>query len=391
MAAEAGRIVQEVAMHAPGAGTGSTPEADDGARFARAFAAESAGYWRGPTAVSAWLLTLALGATVLMSIAGTVAVSSWNRWFFDALEARDGETALLALGAFLLLAAVLTGVSVGTVVSRETLQVRWRQWLTDRLVDTWLGERRFHRLKLLYPEVTNPEYRMAEDIRWATEPPVDFAMGLLTAVVSTVTFVGILWSVGGALALGGEDGVRIPAYMVLAALLQGGVVTVLMLKVGRLLPRQMAARNEAEAHFRFHLTLVRENAARVAHNGEEARERATLAQRYAAVVSRWLAVVRKDGQITWILTGNGILVPIVPILLATPKYLSDELSLGAVMQLAAAYVPVQAAIAWGVDNFRAISNWHASARRVVELVEAMRALDAAPEAEAAAIGVTVRV
>jgi putative ATP-binding cassette transporter len=67
---------------------------------------------------------------------------------------------------------------------------------------------------------------------------------------------------------------------------------------------------------------------------------------------------------------------VIPILLATPKYFSGELTWGAIMQLATAYGPVTAAIAWGVDNFRAIANWHASARRVAELVDAMHALDA---------------
>jgi len=359
-------------MQRPGRGAGEAQEANDDRRVARAFARASSGFWRGPTAVTAWLLSIGLGLAVLLSIGGNVGVSMWNRWFFDALERRDGGTASLALLAFLALAAAMTAVSVCIVLSRETIQVRWRAWLTDRLVDAWLGRQRFYRLTVGASAITNPEYRIADDIRWATEPIIDFLIGLLGAVVSLVTFVGMLWSVGGALSVAGTS---VPAYMVIAAGIHGGLVTVLMLSFGRTLPGRMAARNEAEAQFRFSLMRVRENAESIALT-RRGGERARLGISFEPVVMRWMKVVRQDGQLTWILTGNGVLLPVVPILLAAPKYLSGELTLGAVMQLATAYGPVTAAIAWGVDNFRAISNWHASARRVVELVDAMDALDA---------------
>jgi len=366
-------------MSAPGRTTGDTPIAEDGRQVARAFVAMSRGYWRGPSAWQAWLLTAGLTSAVLLSIAGNVGVSLWNRWFFDALEAKAGGTAALALGAFVLFAAAITAVSVCTVLTRETLQVRWREWLTGHLMHAWFDRRHSYRLAAMHARGANPEYRFAEDVRWATEPLVDFAIGLLTAVVSIVSFVGILWSVGGALTLGPwAGGVRIPAYMVLAAILQGGLVTVLMLTVGRSLPRHMERRNEAEAQFRVALIRLRDTGPAARAEGE-ANERQSILRNYRAVVSHWMAVVRKDGQLTWIMTGNGVLLPIVPIILAVPKYLTGELSLGAMMQLAAAYVPVQAAFAWGVENFRAIANWHASARRLVEVDDAMRGSGGEPE------------
>lgn len=367
-------------MSAAGRTTGDTPIAGDGRQVARAFARMSSGYWCGATAWQAWLLTGGLTVAVLLSIAGNVGVSLWNRWFFDALEAKAGGTAALALGAFVLFAAAMTAVSVCTVLSRETLQVRWREWLTARLMQAWFDRRHSYRLAAMHARGANPEYRFAEDVRWATEPLVDFAMGLLTAVVSIISFVGILWTVGGALTLGAwAGGIRIPAYMVLAAILQGGLVTVLMLTVGRSLPRHMERRNEAEAQFRVALIRLRETGDQLARADGEGGERQALLRHYGAVVAHWMAVVRKDGQITWIMTGNGVLLPVVPIILAVPKYLTGELSLGAMMQLAAAYIPVQAAFAWGVENFRAIANWHASARRLVEVEAAMQGNDGEPD------------
>jgi putative ATP-binding cassette transporter len=159
--------------------------------------------------------------------------------------------------------------------------------------------------------------------------------------------------------------------MVVAALLYGTLASAATLWIGRTLPRRVAEKNEAEARFRFALTRLRENAEAVALLGGAADERRAAHTRLAELVDRWRAVVWQSGRLTWIVNGNAVLVPVVPLLLTTPKYLAGELSLGAVVQLAAAFVQVQMAIAWLVENWRALANWLASARRVVELADAL--------------------
>ena len=81
------------------------------------------------------------------------------------------------------------------------LQVQWRQWLTQRLIVRWLSDRRFYQLSIAGDPAKNPEYRIADDIRMATEPLVDFVVGLTSSVLSAATFVGILWYIGGSLDL----------------------------------------------------------------------------------------------------------------------------------------------------------------------------------------------
>ena len=44
---------------------------------------------------------------------------------------------------------------------------------------------------------------------------------------------------------------------------------------------------------------------------------------------------------------------VVPLLLGAPKYLSGEMSLGQLMQIAAAFVQVQLAFNWLVENYAA--------------------------------------
>ena len=344
---------------------------------ARVFTPVAIGYWKGATAFQAWALTLGLGASVLFTIGSGVAFSWWNRWFFDALEQKDATTVGWSVLALLGIALIATSAEVALVLARETVQVWWRKWFSQLLMTGWMERQRFFHLNSGDDEeATVPEYRIADDIRWATEPIMDFYIGLLGATVSISSFVGILWVVGGSITLGNDDlGITVPGYMAVAGVIHAGILMALMFLAGRQMPSKMAERNEAEAHYRLSLMRVRENADSVVAAHGETGERAILWRALDNLVDRWMWIVRKDGQLTIILRGNGVILPMIPLLLATPKYLSGDLSLGAVMQLVSAYLPFQTAIAWAVDNFRALSNWHASARRVAGLIQAMRDLD----------------
>lgn len=350
-------------------------------QVAKGFAHLTGGFWRGGSAAKAWFWTLSLATAIILGVFANVTINRWNGWFFDALEKKDGESALVAMAVFPVLVLVAAGLGVVILVSRETFQVHWRAHVTAKLADGWIGERRFYRLGLSGYEPANPEYRIADDVRWATEPVVDFAIGLLSAVITAITFIGILWTIGGALTVQtGAVPLVIPAYMVLAAIVYAVLVSGLITWVGRPLPRLIAARNEGEARLRFALMRIRDHGETIALSRAETGERRVVAATYDSLITRWLAMIRQRGRLTWITNGSGALVPVVPLLLAAPKYLSGEMSLGGVVQVAAAFVAVQNAFNWVLDNFMRIAEWLASARRVNELALALGALEqAAPE------------
>lgn len=344
---------------------------------ARAFARFSGGFWKGDTARTAWALTLGLAAFLLLSLAATVALNRWNRWFFDALERKDAETAALAVLVFAVIIAAMAALGVGIVLTRETLQVRWRAWIVDRLLGTWLARDRYYHLGITHTEPANPEYRIADDTRWATEPLVDLAIGLFSALTGAAAFISILWSVGGSIDVSvAGTALTIPAYMVLLALAYGGLMSGLMLYICRPLVSCFARKNEAEGIFRFALMRLRENAESIALLRGAESEKQTFKTAYDTVVTRWLAIVRQHGRLTWITNSSGPMIPVVPLLFAAPKYFSGDLTLGEVTQLAGAFVQVQMAISWLVDNYNRIAECYASARRVMVLVEASEAVEA---------------
>jgi vitamin B12/bleomycin/antimicrobial peptide transport system ATP-binding/permease protein len=94
------------------------------------------------------------------------------------------------------------------------------------------------------------------------------------------------------------------------------------------------------------------------------------------VTTAWTRVVSSQAWMTWLMGGNGVMAPVLPLLLASPNYLSGQITLGALTQSAAAFVQVQVALNWLVDNYARIAEWLASAGRVAGLWTAFSSLDA---------------
>ena len=118
----------------------------------------------------------------------------WNKAIFDALEKKDGATVLRQAMIFIPLAVGSIAVAVCVVYARMRMQRRWRAWLTEHTMTRWLAKGRYYQLNLIEGDHKNPEARIADDIRIATEQPVDFAVGILSAVLTSATFMGVLWT-----------------------------------------------------------------------------------------------------------------------------------------------------------------------------------------------------
>ncbi len=339
---------------------------------ARAFRRVSKGFWSGETAGRAWLLTGGLAALIIVNIGAALLINRWNKFFFDALERKDVGSVTLGVGLVLGLAVATAAIAVAMVHVRMRLQLGWRGWLTTSLIGRWLSERRFYQLTIVSGESTHPEFRIADDVRLATEPVVDLSIGLVNAILSAAAFFAILWAVAGSLQVGP---VSIPGYMVLAAILYAVLTSSAMVLVGKPLIQGVERKNTAEARFRYELTRVRESAENIALIGGDDDERERLGETFAEVARRWMRVIAKQAHMTWISNSNSVLAPVVPLLLGAPKYLAGELSLGELMQVATAFTQVQIALNWLIDNAIRLAETLASAQRVVELAEALDDLD----------------
>lgn len=319
------------------------------------------------------MLTLSVAVLVVANIGVQYGINLWHRSFFNALEQKQSQGVLSAIAVFAALAAASTSIAVFQLVARMRLQVYWRQWLTGRLARRWLSEQRFYRLSIAAPDVDSPEFRIADDARVATEPVVDFGTGITNAVLTALVFFGVLWSVGGDAEV---FGIHIPGYMVFAAAAYSCFMSGSMVLFGRPLIRRIEAKNAAEARLRAEMVRVRENAESIALIGGEADETRGLRQTFNHLVEAWRQQIRQLGRMMWLTGTNWVVGPVFPLLLGAPQYLSGKLTLGDLMQVAAAFVQVQVALNWLFDNYPRIAEWLASAGRVTGLWSAFTRLDA---------------
>ena len=271
-----------------------------------------------------------------------------------------------------MLALFSAAFAVGLLHARMRLQVRWRQWLTRKLIDRWLADRHFYQLTIVHTDADNPEARIAEDGRIAIELLVDFSLGVLNALLAAVSFIGILWVVGGALTVAGFS---IPGYMVFACIIYSAITTLSMFLLGRPLVRRVEDKAAGEAQLRYELTRVKDNAETIAMIGGDDDERGRLDVTLSDVVKRWLGVVVWQGRMMWLNGANLVLAPVVPLLLGAPKYLAGEMTLGSLMQAATAFMQVQVALNWLADNAMRLADWFASSHRVTQLSDAIDRLE----------------
>lgn len=343
------------------------------------------GYWRGQSGTLAWTLTVACIVAVGMNVAVQFGINRWNKFFFDALEGKDTAAIVGSLGWLGILLVINISIAVLIVLARMRLQLDWRRWLSGTLIERWIAEQRFYRLSISAPEVDSPEFRIAEDSRIATEPIVEFGAGILNVSLMLIVFVSVLWTVGGNLELGG---VVIPGFMVFVAVFYACTMSALMVFLGKPLVARIGQRSKAEAAIRQALGRARENAESIAILRGEAKEIEGITEQFGDVVRRWRRVITQFGVMTVLTSLNSTAAPLVPLIVMAPSYLQGRASLGTVMQTAAAFVQVQTALSWLVDNYARIAEWLASASRVLQLSSAFDDLDESvgPDSDGIIIG-----
>ncbi len=342
----------------------------------RRFWSSATSFWRERR--RAWVLTGIILLTILLNLAASYGMNLWNWKIFDALERRDADTVVYWTLIYFPLLVASVCLMVVQVYGKMTLQRRWREWLTHHLLDRWLRNGRYYQLNLVTGDHKNPEYRIADDVRLATESPVDFVSGVTAAILSAATFIAVLWTIGGSLSfrMAGAE-ITVPGFLVVAAVLYAVLASGSMVFIGRRFVAASENKNQAEAEYRYVLTRLSENGESIAVLGGEEEERTAVDNSLAVLLGRWREICFQWMRTTIVSQTSGYIAPVLPIILCAPKFLDGSMTLGEVMQAASAFTIVQSAFNWLVDNYPRLADWTASARRVSSLMVSLDALERA--------------
>lgn len=362
-----------------------TPEEAEQARkdyLLTRFWISARGFWSRNGDRLAWPFSIGLVVLIVLTVGFQYGVNVWNRAIFDAIEKRDAASVFHLTAMFFPLAIGSIVLGVAQVFARMGIQRRWRAWLTSSVLTRWLKNGRYYQLNLVSGDHNNPEYRIAEDLRIATDSPVDFLAGVTAALLSAATFIVVLWTIGGALTvtLGGST-ITIPGFLVIAAILYAAIASGSIVVIGRQFVQVSEDKNQAEADFRYTLTRVRENGESIALLGGEEEERDGIDRNFTSVLRQWARLAGQHMRTTLVSQGSSLVAPVVPLLLCAPKFLDGSMTLGQVMQAASAFTIVQSAFGWLVDNYPRLADWNACARRIASLMMSLDGLERAEQGD----------
>lgn len=333
----------------------------------RRFSCIAGGYW-GAGNLSARMLVAALVVLTAAQVAVQVALNIWTERLFDTFGTRAMDDFLMLAGAFALILIANLTVTTAHLKLRRRLQIGWRMWLAHRLAGAWMASGRHYRMAQVPGDHDNPDGRLSEDVRIATEAAVDLAHSLLYCIMLLASFIHILWTLSGVVSLRADDWhIDLPGHLVWVALAYAFTGSAIALLLGSRLVVTAEARQTYEANLRFGLVHARENSSAIAVVHGEVAERRRFGQLLRDVGAAWARQTEALFRLMIFSSIWTVLSPVFPILVSAPRYIAGTITLGVLMQIAQAFQQVVSALCWPIDNLAHVAEWRASAERILGL------------------------
>lgn len=322
-------------------------------------------YWQSEEKKKAFFLLGCIIALTLGVVYMLVLLNQWNNSFYSALQNYDAKKIFDELIHFSWLAAIYILLAVYSYYLQQTLILNWRRWLTTRFIDIWLQNKTYYNLQMFGKDTDNPDQRISEDVRQFVEMTLSFGIGILKAFCTFASFVVILYNLSGSLSFTfmGKTW-TINGYMLWASLIYSVIGTYITHIVGRKLVKINFIQQKYEADFRFSMIRLRESAESVAFYRGEAQEGSVFKQRFKMLLDNFWKLVNKQKQLVFLNSGYSQIAIIFPFVVAMNRYLTKEVTLGGLMQVASAFGRVQDSLSYFVDMYSSIAQWQAVVMRL---------------------------
>jgi putative ATP-binding cassette transporter len=300
-----------------------------------------------------WLLLALIVQLILLLNGINVGISFVARNIDNALVAYKQEEfwKIVAIYAGCLVCALPIRALQSYLVPK--LGLLWRQWLTGRLIGRYMENRAYY---VLNPndesqeEIDNPDQRISQDASSFTAQSLSFTVGVFEALLTFVSFIIVLWSISGRLAL------VLLAYSVIG--------TSVIVIAGRRLVFLNNQQLKLEADFRYGLVHIRDNAEAIAfYKGEEVEQREA-ERRLGGAIFNFNRLIVWSALITVIQRSYDYFSRFLPWLVIAPLYFAKQKDFGVFGQAGIAFSQVFFSVSFIVNNIEELASFSASISRL---------------------------
>ena len=296
------------------------------------------------------MTVLSLGTVGMQAIFSYV-----SRDLMNALQAKDAARFHHLLMLFVLWIILFVPIAAIYPYLTGLLGIDWREWTTESFVRKMLRHNSLYHIMRDHT-VDNPDQRISEDVNSFTSGALNYSMTVLQAIVTAMTFFGILWAISRSLAL------SLIGYAVLG--------TWLAIVIGRRLVVINFNQQRFEADYRFALVHARDNAEAIALYDGARDEAHQLHRRFARVVSNFKLLILWQRHLTLYTAAFDNAAGLVPYFVLAAAYFSGHFQLGEFTQAAYAFSVLQGSLSLVVDQFQALTEYASVVNRLAVFDEA---------------------
>jgi putative ATP-binding cassette transporter len=342
--------------------------------------------------VPVWITLAVLLVSAVVSVRVSVLLSYYANDLFSALQiafegnaSPDGalkDTGIhgfwMSMGIFAILATVSALRFLLDLYLTQRFIIRWRVWLSRRLIDDWLDGHAYYRGQLAKDPIDNPDQRIQQDIDIVTtvmgEPNLPsrgsgdtLLFGAIESVLSVASFGVIMWHLSGPLTV---LDVTLPRALFWIVGVYVLAATVVAFWIGRPLIRLSFLNELRNASFRYAMIRMKDGASAVGLYRGEGAERAQLNQRLGSVVANYRAwLTRMLMFLGWNLSMSQAINPL-PYIVQAQRLFAQQISFGDVMQSATAFHVIHDSLSFFRNAYDSFASYRAALIRLDGLVDA---------------------
>ncbi|UXA15900.1 ABC transporter ATP-binding protein/permease [Mycobacterium sp. SMC-4] len=358
--------------------------------WGRQFWRVSGGYFTGRRSAVVWIMIGLLLLSVIISVRINVLLTYYVNDLFTSLQvafssgpADPGRASGIAgFWATMLVFAVLAGCFLVRLLFdlylTQRFIMRWRIWLSRRLIDGWLGDLAYFRAQFAGRPIDNPDQRIQQDVDIFTtgvganqNNPIynssdTLLFGAVQAVLSVLSFGPILWRLSEPVTLGATTVPRALFWVVLVYVL---VATIVAFAIGRPLIRFSYLNERRNAAFRYGLVRVRDAGAAIGLYRGEPAEKSLLRGRLDDVMTNyrhWLN--RMMLFFGWNVSVSQAINPL-PWLVQAQGLFAQRISFGDVWQSSNAFGAIHESLSFFRNAYDQFASYRAAIIRLDGLAE----------------------